>query len=593
MTLALRTTISAIVLCSICLATVVSIPHPSQQAQTLATTEETALVLPVADPAPDTDTDVDVTSEPIASLIPDFTTLPTHLYEAGALGAVNFQSVWGDKEANIASMTEYIIQAADQGVQLLVFPEMCVTGYVLCDDPELWDYQMPIAFAESVDGPTAATFSALAQQYDMWIVYGATETAPGNQAYNAAFVCGPDGSVETYRKIAPVEGAWCAGGDTPLIVDAGDLGRIGIGICYDTYAHPELSQYYQAMDCDLYINLTASMVNYTDEYQAAWLWYYSARLESILYQTDMAIISANLVDSCSWRDFPGGSVIADDDSAFDVITQTPGLIVNQTALGYYDAPTVSSGATPGQIASWYEAIAQVSNNPKYDYTSSASPTVALAQSAWDDLSAFSQADILLLPDTGAVQPIPGSLTQSLSQLAQAQQQYILCAMTQLTLEEDTSITYTPVIAIVSPDGTVTTHQTEQTTLLQTPWGTFGVTLGQEIYTTPTLVRYYSAMGCKGILHIATDAPTDFQVDTILSTYVHRDGLAIASCSPDASYLLTPYHTSSGIESVDWSTGSAVDIDTNAPLVKRWSLQDTGFSISYFNATVYAQWFRTV
>jgi hypothetical protein len=44
------------------------------------------------------------------------------------LGVVNFETTWGDKQANIASMDEYIEEADKKGVKVLVFPEMCVTG---------------------------------------------------------------------------------------------------------------------------------------------------------------------------------------------------------------------------------------------------------------------------------------------------------------------------------------------------------------------------------------------------------------------------------------------------------------------------------
>ncbi|HBY58512.1 MAG TPA: hypothetical protein DEH78_01740, partial [Solibacterales bacterium] len=44
-------------------------------------------------------------------------------------GAVQFEPVAGDKQANLARMREFIEAAARRNVELLVFPECCVTGY--------------------------------------------------------------------------------------------------------------------------------------------------------------------------------------------------------------------------------------------------------------------------------------------------------------------------------------------------------------------------------------------------------------------------------------------------------------------------------
>ena len=39
----------------------------------------------------------------------------------------------GDVEANTASICEQIAQAAGRGARLVVFPELCVTGYTCAD----------------------------------------------------------------------------------------------------------------------------------------------------------------------------------------------------------------------------------------------------------------------------------------------------------------------------------------------------------------------------------------------------------------------------------------------------------------------------
>lgn len=113
----------------------------------------------------------------------------SHTFAAGELGVVNFKTAWGDKTENVAGMVEYVEEAHQAGVKILLFPEMCVTGYVSSSDPDSVLYKTAVGLAETVNGPTAKTFAKLADDYDMWIVYGATEVVPGDSeyAYNSAF----------------------------------------------------------------------------------------------------------------------------------------------------------------------------------------------------------------------------------------------------------------------------------------------------------------------------------------------------------------------------------------------------------------------
>lgn len=297
-------------------------------------------------------------------------TQPTysHKFEASELGVVNFPPKWGDKEANIESMKTYIEEAHTKGVKILLFPEMCVTGYASSSDPTSETYKMPVENAEPLDGPTAKTFAKIADDYDMWIIYGATQTVEGDKehAYNSAFACSPEGKVTAYQKITPVEGSWCISGETPVLLDAGEYGTIGLSICYDTYATPELGRYYAAMGCNILLNPTATSKSYTDldgdgtTDDIGWEWYYKNRLESNTSREGFTLLSANLVgkDGATGNyNFPGGSVIMQGTgngaiyyagattsggtvtTDADIITGTEGLLTNDTAL------TASTGST--------------------------------------------------------------------------------------------------------------------------------------------------------------------------------------------------------------------------------------------------------
>lgn len=365
------------------------------------------------------------------------------------LGVVNFKSTWGDKEANISSMLSYVEEAHNKGVRILLFPEMCVTGYVSSSDPESLAYKTAINLAESAKGPTAKTFAEIADAYNMWIVYGATEIIPDDSehAYNSAFICSPDGEVTTYQKISPVEGSWCTPGETPVLIDAGNYGLLGISICYDTYAMPEISRYYAAKGCNILLNPTATSRSYKDtdsdgiKEDTGWEWYYKNRIESSTSQNGFTLLSSNLVgadgpvdsDGNQPYDFPGGSVILQADAKYyagttdknvstntnaDIITGEEGLLTNKASVKANTGSTCSNeDFSPETYAKWYDELADRQNSGnKLSYNSyiTDGPVAAVVNmtAVWGDKQANIDAmekyiieagekgvDILVFPET--------------------------------------------------------------------------------------------------------------------------------------------------------------------------------------------------
>ena len=45
------------------------------------------------------------------------------------VASVQFEHAPGDKQANLDKVRRFTAEAAEQGVELVVFPEMCITGY--------------------------------------------------------------------------------------------------------------------------------------------------------------------------------------------------------------------------------------------------------------------------------------------------------------------------------------------------------------------------------------------------------------------------------------------------------------------------------
>lgn len=342
------------------------------------------------------------------------------------VSVVNFSPVWGDKDSNVKQMKAYIEEAEAAGTDLILFPEMCVTGYAASSDPESEIYQMPVNLAESKDGETAAFFAGLADQYDMWIVYGATETIEGDSehAYNSAFACSPEGVVTTYQKIHPVEGSWCTAGTTPTMLQT-EWGPVGLSICYDTYATPELERIYAAYGSRLILNPTATSRAYDwrNEDSTGWEWYYKNRLETAVSRESFFIASANLVgedgpvreNGASSYHFPGGSVVmgpapwnvepychagSTDNKEAGVFTAA--IDLSEAKL---DTTVAEANFAPDLYAKWYQELADkkaAGESLSYTPQTTDGPVAAVAKctAVWGDKDANVQMMIDYIKDAG-------------------------------------------------------------------------------------------------------------------------------------------------------------------------------------------------
>lgn len=223
------------------------------------------------------------------------------------IGVVNFVTAWGDKEANLKSIEAYCDEAGAKGVELLVFPETALTGYLNEADQENRAEKMHAKLAETIPGPSTEKIAEYAKKYNMYIVVGMAEKDPDDESkiYNSAAIIYPDGKMDSYRKIhLPAdEPDWSVRGDKPVMIDS-PWGPIGVGICYDTYVFPELQRYYKSMGARLYINATACP-------DAPWQANSAAiGIPAYAFLNSLFIASANLcnceLDACQ---FIGGSSV--------------------------------------------------------------------------------------------------------------------------------------------------------------------------------------------------------------------------------------------------------------------------------------------
>jgi predicted amidohydrolase len=147
------------------------------------------------------------------------------------VATVQFQHQPGDKSYNLGRVRHFVTEAAQSGVEIIAFPEMCLTGY--------WHVRKLTregveALAEAVpDGPSTQELLRLSREHSMSIGAGLIERGDDGKLYNAYVVAMPDGRWARHRKLHVFEGPFMSDGDTFTVFDTPHGCRVGVLICYD------------------------------------------------------------------------------------------------------------------------------------------------------------------------------------------------------------------------------------------------------------------------------------------------------------------------------------------------------------------------
>ncbi len=146
------------------------------------------------------------------------------------VSTVQFQHRAGDKQFNLSRVAAFTDQAVVGGSQLVVFPEMCITGY--WHVPKL-DFSGLEELAETLDGPSISYVLDLAEAKEIAIGVGFVEKDEVGDFYNSYAVCMPDGKVHCHRKLHAWEHKLFTSGDSYTVFDTPWGVKAGILICWD------------------------------------------------------------------------------------------------------------------------------------------------------------------------------------------------------------------------------------------------------------------------------------------------------------------------------------------------------------------------
>jgi predicted amidohydrolase len=163
------------------------------------------------------------------------------------IAIVSLNQIWEDKKANLDLCEKYIQKVSEQNVDLIIFPEMTLTGF---------SSNIGLTSEELQNSETIKSFSSLAKKFQIAIVFGVV-VKNGDKALNKSIFIDKSGEIlGDYSKIHPFsfarEDKYFDAGNKLSIVHFGDM-TIGLTICYDL-RFPELYSGL-ANGCDLIVNI--------------------------------------------------------------------------------------------------------------------------------------------------------------------------------------------------------------------------------------------------------------------------------------------------------------------------------------------------
>ncbi len=145
-----------------------------------------------------------------------------------------FKPIFGDINANLLKIKNFVEQAE---ADLIVFPELCTSGYEFSDQHEVQ------ALAVDLNGGVEVKYlKELASTFQTYIVLGLPERYKG-RVYNSCVLIEPSGRISIYRKLHLFDrekNLFEPGDAVPSVINT-EIGRIGMMICFD-WIFPEVAR---------------------------------------------------------------------------------------------------------------------------------------------------------------------------------------------------------------------------------------------------------------------------------------------------------------------------------------------------------------
>lgn len=149
------------------------------------------------------------------------------------VAAVQMNCEPGEVEQNLAHAEAMIESAAEQGAALVLLPELMPSGYMATE--EIW------GSAETINGNSVRWLLSTAKRLGIYLGFSFLE-AEGEDFYNSFVLSSPEGKLlGRVRKSPPasIEAYFYKAGSDSHVIET-ELGRIGVGICYENLLYDHM-----------------------------------------------------------------------------------------------------------------------------------------------------------------------------------------------------------------------------------------------------------------------------------------------------------------------------------------------------------------
>lgn len=224
----------------------------------------------------------------------------------------------GDFNKNLESTCKFLSLAKKQDADIIVFPEMNLTGYVTDSDSDV------LSIARPLNKETSELFSKIAKDFKATILVGLAEETTEKKIYASHLIFHQSGAFDIYRKIhlAPYEKKHFTAGNRIPVFESHGL-KFGVQLCYDAH-FPELTLAMALKQAEIIFMPHASPRGSSKDKFDSWIRHLRARA----FDNSIYIAACNQTgDNLKGLVFPGVTIFIGPDGnvLYKSIDDKPGL----------------------------------------------------------------------------------------------------------------------------------------------------------------------------------------------------------------------------------------------------------------------------